>query len=80
MICSEPEFSQYAKRSRWAMRRLEHQGRCHFELVKSMDHSLFNFAGRSEIMRLFTAQILEKVVPEFRPPEARVRKEDSSTG
>lgn len=80
VICSEPEFSQYAKRSRWAMRRLERSGRCHFELVKSMDHSLFNFAGRSEIMRLFTAQILEKVVPEFRPPEARVRKEDSSTG
>ena len=62
-----------AKRSRWAMGRLERSGSCHFEVIKSMDHSLFRFAGRSELMKLFAAQIVEKVVPEFRPPDPSTR-------
>jgi dienelactone hydrolase len=79
VICSEPEFSRYAKRSRWAMRRLERSGHCHFELVKSMDHSLFNFAGRVELMRLLTAQIVEKVLPELRSPDPSTRAQGTST-
>jgi hypothetical protein len=80
VICSETEFSLFAKRSRWAVRRLERSEHCHFEVVKSMDHSLVNFTGRAELTKLFTAQVLEKLVPEFGPPDARVRKEGSTTG
>ncbi len=80
VICDKPQFSLLAKRSRWAVRRLERSGHCHFEVVKSMDHSLFNSAGRSELMKLFTAQVLEKLVPEYGPPDARARKEGSPTG
>jgi hypothetical protein len=43
-----------------------------------MDHSLFNLAGRSELTKLFTAQVLEKLLPEFRPREATVREEGPS--
>jgi hypothetical protein len=45
-----------------------------------MDHSLFNFTGRAELTKLLTAQVLEKLVPEFGPPDARVQKEGSTTG
>ena len=78
VVCSEPEFSLLTKRSRWAVQRLERSGRCHFEVAKSMDHSLFNLAGRSELTKLFTAQVLEKLLPEFRPREATVREEGPS--
>ena len=80
VICGKPEFSLLAKRSRWAVRRLERSGHCHFEVVKSMDHSLFNFTGRAELTKLFTAQVLEKLVPEFGPHDTRVQKEGSTTG
>ena len=76
VICGESD----AKQSRWAMRHLERSGRCHFEVVRSMDHSLFRFAGRSELMRLLTRQVLEKLVPDFGPPDARASKEGSPTG
>jgi CelD/BcsL family acetyltransferase involved in cellulose biosynthesis len=76
VICGESD----AKQSRWAMRHLERSGRCHFEVVRSMDHSLFRFAGRSELMRLLTRQVLEKLVPDFGPPDARASKQGCPTG
>jgi len=67
VFCGEPEFSRFEKRSRWAVRRLQRSGHCHFEVIKSMDHSVFTYAGRSELTKLLTAQVVEKLVPEFRP-------------
>ena len=78
VVCSEPEFSRLTKRSRWSVQRLERSGRCQFEVVKSMDHSLFNSAGRSDMTKLFMAQVLEKLLPEFRSPETTVREEGRS--
>jgi dienelactone hydrolase len=80
VILSEPQFSLLAERERWAVRRLERSGQCHFEVIKSMDHSVFNLSGRSELMKLFTAQVRERLVPEFRTPDARARTEGSSAG
>jgi dienelactone hydrolase len=68
VVYGEPDYSWFTKRSsRWGMRRLERSGRCRLEVVQSMDHSLFNFAGRSELMRLFSAEVLDKLVPDSRP-------------
>jgi alpha-beta hydrolase superfamily lysophospholipase len=67
VICGEPEYAQYVKRARWAMRRLERAGCCRFEVIESMDHSLFNFAGRSEVMRLLSAEVLDKLAPGLKP-------------
>jgi len=60
------------------VRSLERSGTCHFEVVESMDHSLFNFTGRAALIKLFTAQVTEKLIPEFgraltRKPEKVVR-------
>ncbi len=74
VVYAEPDYSWFTKRSsRWGMRRLERSGRCRLEVVESMDHSLFNFAGRSELMRLFSAEVLDKLVPDSRsvPPTER---------
>jgi len=59
-VFTEPEFSRFAKRARWAVRRLERSPHCHFEVVKSMDHSLFDFTGRSELIRLLTARVQDE--------------------
>ena len=65
VVCSESEFSLLTKRSRWAVRRLERSDNCRFEVIKSMDHSLFNSAGRVELMKLLTTRVRESLVPEF---------------
>jgi dienelactone hydrolase len=59
-VYAEPEFSRFAKRSRWAVRRLERSPHCHIEVVKSMDHSLFDFTGRAELIRLLTARLQDE--------------------
>ena len=84
VVFSESEFSRFEKRSRWAVRRLEHSGQCHFTVIKSLDHSVFNLSGRSEVIKLFTAQVRERLVAEFRTPdvpdrtEASIRRLDST--
>ena len=65
VACSESEFSKFARRSGWTVRSLERSGTCHFEVVESMDHALFNFTGRAALIKLFTAQVTEKLIPEF---------------
>ena len=65
VVCSKVEYSLFTKRSRWAVQRLERSGNCHFEVIKSMDHALFNSTGRAELMKLLTAQVLESLIPEF---------------
>jgi len=79
VICSEPEFSLFTRRSRWAVRRLERSGRCHFEVIKSMDHSLFNQAGRSELTRLLALEVAEKLVPDFSDRATKLRKNGPSS-
>ena len=80
VVCGEPEFAHFATRSRGTLRRLERSGHCHFEVIKSMDHSLFNFAGRSELMDFLTAELVDKVVADFTHPGERARIEGSPTG
>jgi len=79
VICGQAEFSLFTKRSNWIVRRLERSGHCHFDVVQSMDHSLFNFAGRSALVDLLTAQVLTKVVPGFKPPDTNTSKEGTPT-
>lgn len=62
VVCGEPEYARYVKRSKWTVRRLERSSRCHFEVVSSLDHSLFGYAGRSAVATLFTDQLLSKVL------------------
>jgi hypothetical protein len=80
VVFSESEFSRFEKRSRWAVRRLERSGQCHFTVIKSLDHSVFSLSGRSEVIKLFTAQVRERLVAEFRTPDVPDRTEASSAG
>jgi hypothetical protein len=81
VACSEFEFSKFARRSGWTVRSLERSGTCHFEVVESMDHSLFNFTGRAALIKLFTAQVTEKLIPEFgRALDEEARKGGPTAG
>jgi hypothetical protein len=81
VACSESEFSKFARRSGWTVRRLERSGTCHFEVVESMDHAIFNLTGRAALIKLLTAQVTEKLVPEFgRALDEGVRKGGPTAG
>ena len=81
VACSEFEFSKFARRSGWTVRRLERSGTCHFEVVESMDHAIFNLTGRAALIKLLTAQVTEKLVPEFgRALDEGVRKGGPTAG
>ncbi|MGD1012643.1 MAG: hypothetical protein ABR925_08955 [Acidimicrobiales bacterium] len=80
VICAKPEFSVLEKRSRWLVRRLQRSGRCHFKVASSAEHSLFNFAGRSEVMELLSAQALQNLVPNSKLPKFKSDTKHSQTG
>lgn len=80
VIYAKPEFLQFEKRSRWPVRRLERSGCCHFKVANSADHSLFDLTGRSEVTQLLTAQVLQKLVPDFTRLEATPNTDGSPTG
>ncbi len=80
VIFSESELSLFAKQSRRTIRILERSRSCRIEVIKSMDHSIFSLEGRSELLKLLTSQVLEKVVPDASPRDVKVWNEGSSTG
>jgi alpha-beta hydrolase superfamily lysophospholipase len=64
LLCGETEARPFQRRAKWSMRRLERSGQLRFEILRSIDHTLFGASARERAIRVITAYILSTFPPD----------------
>ncbi len=63
LLCGETEARPFQRRAKWPMRRLQRDGDLRFEVLPSIDHTLFGASARTRAAALVTDHVLTTYRP-----------------